>query len=297
MEVYDYPFGKRGRQFVKLGSHEGKALIFMLNDPTQTFALLLEILLDVCPLQRRDGDVSTEVLEAEFAKLMESKDTVDQDLMKACTHLKKKSWGRAHIRLPYSIHNCVSLRLISAIIPNTAETLYLDVAVDEAPKPSCQTAVYRDEAFSENETQGRSILARLPMDSPLGKVKYYRPAITEIGDNLCDPVSISRLSVILLDDAGALYDTGGADHSLVFEFKTLGKRLRLPTDPPPPAKYEPIPPAPRAVVSFEKTAKRTKEPVAAAKYTTYAFFGLTGLACAYGAWRLFGPEGPAEDAV
>lgn len=183
------------------------------------------------------------------------------------------------------------------MIPNTAETLYLDVAVDEAPKPSCQTAVYRDEAFSENETQGRSILARLPMDSPLGKVKYYRPAITEIGDNLCDPVSISRLSVILLDDAGALYDTRGADHSLVFEFKTLGKRLRLPTDPPPPAKYEPVPPAPRAVVSFEKTAKRPNEPVTAAKYTTYAFFGLTGLACAYGAWRLFGPEGPAEDAV
>lgn len=95
MEVYDYPFGKRGRQFVKLGSHEGKALIFMLNDPTQTFALLLEILLDVCPLHRRDGDVSTEVLEAEFAKLKESGDTVDQDLMKACTHLKKKTWGRA----------------------------------------------------------------------------------------------------------------------------------------------------------------------------------------------------------
>lgn len=179
------------------------------------------------------------------------------------------------------------------MIPNSASTMYVDLSVDEAPKPSCQTVVYRDETFSEDETQGRSILARMPMDVPLGNVKYYRPAITEIGDNLCDPISISRLSVRLTDASGAPYDTQGADHSLVFEFKTVGKRFRLPTDPIP-AK-EPLPP--RVEITRQVTSKPSKEPevAASAKYTTYTFFGLTALACAYGAWRLFGPDGLPEE--
>ena len=137
----------------------------------------------------------------------------------------------------------------------------------------------------------------MPMDVPVGNVKYYRTAITELGDNPCDPIAISRLSVRLMDDKGALYDTNGADHSLVFEFKTIGKRFRLPTDPPAPPHYEPPPPAPRLVLNSKQTAARSfKEPVAAtAKYTTYAFFGLTALACAYGAWRLFGPDDTVEE--
>lgn len=95
MDVFDYPFGKPGREFVKLGSHDGKTLIFFLNDPKKKFVLLLDILLETCSLLRRDEAISTEVFDDECARLQECPDPVDRELLKACASQKKNSWGRS----------------------------------------------------------------------------------------------------------------------------------------------------------------------------------------------------------
>jgi hypothetical protein len=118
----------------------------------------------------------------------------------------------------------IGTSIVGASLPNLNGSDYVDLVIEEAPIRSCKTVLQVG-----GDGGSRRVLARVPFtDTQVGRVKYHREK--EWADNISDPAILSRLTVSLRDDRGALYDTQRFDHNLVLEMVCVGKRFALPFD-------------------------------------------------------------------
>lgn len=103
------------------------------------------------------------------------------------------------------IKNVVSINVVRATLPTSSDhpTRYIDVVIPEVPLIG---------TMHTNSQANDRVIARIPVGT-LGEVAYYEPRSTQLITVDFSPVSMTHLTIKLLDSDGQPYDVT-EDHSL-----------------------------------------------------------------------------------